>query len=429
MTLRNYAIPTLLALGLACQKPTPALDAAPQPALATPASEPPSSARGLFAPALSYPPGPWRSASPESLGRLILWPSHLLIRYAGVIDADSVAFNMADFHSVLPPPTRSRDEALSLARELARRAREEPERFAELVREHSEDIVTRERGGSLGGLPATQLTPWPEVLDALTALAAGGVSDVVESWYGFHVFKRRPAPEPNTVTGRRLVIGHDQARFLGHLRGGNPPARSRDEALALAQHLYERARAAPERFSELIEAYSELPDRVVGGDFGTWTTREPTPFPREVEALGSLAVGEVAPPLDSLFGVEVIQRVPNPAREAYALDGFQLRFDPAAAEGGPTSRASVLAEAVRLNEALRRDPSQLETLSQRYVPYREHWIDGRGLPAVTVAVREVAIGEVLRAPATVASTIVVGRRIPPRAEAPLAVVEQPPAKL
>ncbi|HKO93286.1 MAG TPA: peptidylprolyl isomerase, partial [Polyangiaceae bacterium] len=292
--------------------------------------------------------------------------------------------------------------------------------------EHSEDIVTRESGGSLGGVPATQLLPWPEVLDALTALVPGEVSNVVETWYGFHVLLRRAAPEPDLVTGRRLVIGHDQARFLRALRGGSQPTRSREEAFALAQRLYERARTAPGEFPELVATYSELPDRVLGGDFGTWSNRELTPFPREVEALTQLAVGEVAPPLDSLFGIEVVMRVANPERASYALDGLQLSFDLEAPEGDPQSSANVQAEALRLNEALRRDPSQLDLLSQRYAPYREHWVEGRGLPEVTAAVREVSVGEVLRVPARVGTSIVIGRRIAAHAPEPVAALSELP---
>jgi hypothetical protein len=426
MTHWNPVVLAVLTFVLACEKPPSAVEAT-QTASATLGLALVSPGRRTLAPSLSYPPGPWRRASSASLDRLVLWPSHLLVRYDGVIDSENVAFKMADFHSVLPAPTRSRDEALSLASSLARRARENPERFDELVREHSEDIVTRGRGGSLGGIPATQLTPWPEVLDAVTALAPGEVSDVVETWYGFHVFKRRPAPELDTVTGRRIVIGHDQARFLALLRGGGQPARSRNEALALAQHLYERSRAAPEHFPQLVDAYSELPDRIVGGDFGTWSNRELTPFPREVEMLDELAVGEVAPPLDSLFGIEIIMRVPNPERVSYAIDGFQIAFDPALPDGDPKSRSRVQAEALQLDEALQRDPSQLELLSQKYARYREQWVDGRGLPALTVAVREVGIGEMLRAPVAVVRNFVVGRRIAPRTEAPIAALIELPA--
>jgi hypothetical protein len=117
--------------------------------------------------------GRWRRAKRSDLERLMLWPSHLLIRHADVHEADSVSFTMADFHSVLPRPTRTRDEARALARTLVDRARERPARFAELARQYSEDIVRKDSGGSFGGIPAARLTPWPAVLDAVLALSPG----------------------------------------------------------------------------------------------------------------------------------------------------------------------------------------------------------------------------------------------------------------
>lgn len=427
MTFRNHVVTTLLALALGCQKLTPRVEKTPQTTPSSAASAPASSGGGLLAPGLSYPPGPWRKASPESLDRLVLWPSHLLIRYNGVKVAEDVAFKMADFHSVPAPPTRSRDEALALARQVAERARKKPERFAELVREHSEDLVRREQGGSLGGIPATQLSAWPEVLDALTALEPGGISDVVETWYGFHVFQRRAAPQPDTVTGRRIVIAHDQARFLSIVRGDAQPARTLSEALALAQRLYEQASASPEAFPELVERYSEHPDRIVGGDFGTWSNRELTPFPTEVEALDQLEIGQVAPPLDSLFGIEIVMRVPNPERAEYAFEGIQLDFDPAAPDGDAKSRTSVHAEARRLSEELRRDPSKLEGLSRQHARYHAQWRDGRGLPELSVAVREVAVGDVLREPPRSGALFLVGRRVSIRTKTPLAALSELPA--
>lgn len=426
MTLLHPAL-ALLLVALACQQLAPAPDAEPQVTTAS-AADPAASEGGLFAPVRSSPPGPWRTASAEDLERLVLWPAHLLIRYAGSKDSDNVAFKMADFHSVPPPPTRSREEALALARELAQRAREAPAHFAQLVRAHSEDIVRRDRGGSLGGIPATQLTPWPEVLDALTALGPGEVSDVVETWYGFHVFQRRAAPEPDTVTGRRIVIAHDQARYLSILRGGSQPARSREEAMALAQRLYQQARNSPEQFPQLVDGYSELPDRVAGGDFGTWSNRELTPFPSEVEVLDQLEVGAVAPPLDSLFGIEILQRVANPARATYAIDGLQLHFDPRAGEGNPQSRASVHAQAQALGAELQRDAAQLPALSKRHTPLRDQWLDGRGSAQLSVALRELELGEWLRSPVQVGRMWVVGRRVAPRTKATTASLIELPRK-
>lgn len=93
---------------------------------------PPTAAPSVQSP---YPPGRWRSNTME-LERVVLWPSHLLIRHADVEVSGGVSFSLTDFRNGLPPATRTREQALALATELARHARREPERFAELVREH-----------------------------------------------------------------------------------------------------------------------------------------------------------------------------------------------------------------------------------------------------------------------------------------------------
>jgi hypothetical protein len=426
--IRHLLLSLSLVLAFACQRRAPITEAEPLPLRAAPPSEPAKTTGSLLGPALEYPPGPWRTAAADDVERLVLWASHLLVRYQGSKDPDNVPFKMAAFHAVPPPPTRTREEALARARELAQQARSQPQRFPELVREHSEDLARRERNGSLGGIPATQLTPWPEVLDALTALAPGEVSDVVETWYGFHIFQRHAAPPADTVTGRRIVIAHDQARFLSILLGEPQPARSRSEAFELARRLYERASAAPETFPQLIERYSEHPDRIAGGDFGTWHNRELTPFPTEVEVLDQLEVGQVAAPVDSLFGVEILMRVPNPERAVYAFDGVQLDFDPEAADGHPKSRAQVQAEARELTQVLLRDPLKLPSLTQQYASYRMQWLDGRGVAEWSAAVRAVAVGEVLPEPPRSGRLFLVGRRIPPSDEAPVAALSELPAR-
>ena len=376
-----------------------------------PAAPPP-----LLAPS---PPGRWRQARRADLERLVLWPSHLLVRYAGARDTENVSFTMAGFHSVPPPPSRTREQALALAQRLAQQARAEPARFAALVRQHSEDIVRQKAGGSFGGVPAARFAPWPEVLDALLALKPGEVSEPVETWYGFHVFTRRAPPEPDTVTGRRIVVGHSQAEWLGTLDGAEAPTRSRDAAWQHAQAIYEEAKASPDQFSRLVMQHSELRDRVLGGDFGTWSNREPCPFPAEVEVLDSLEAGVVAPPFDSLFGIQVIQRVPNRPRPEYALDGVALPFKVGVPEADPGSRSNVLITARSLAQRLREAPSLLPELQRRYSPIAAQWVDGRGSPEVSLAVAATPLGELLEEPVRSAQKYWVGRRVQPVEKAPI----------
>jgi PPIC-type peptidyl-prolyl cis-trans isomerase-like protein len=384
-----------------------------------PALAPEAPARSTAQTESPYPPGRWRRDR-DALRRLVLWPSHILIRFADAPEQADVSFTLVSFHSVLPPATRTRGEALELARDIVRRARAEPDRFAELAGEYSEDIVRRERGGSLGGIQAKQLSLWPTVLDALLAIAPGEVSDVVETRYGFHVFTRQAPPARQTVTGRRIVIGHERAPWLGTLDASAAPRRTREAALELARALFEQARAAPDRFLELVTQHSELRDKAVGGDFGTWSNVEPSAFPREIEVLAHLSVGEVAPPFDSLFGVQIVQRVPDPERTEYAMEGIHLRFDPNAPEPDPTSRSSVLTRARTLNQRLLASPALLPELQKEYVPFKAQWTEGRGSPELLAELASVEPGEFLRQPVRSVSSYFVGRRI---ASGPVATVD------
>lgn len=86
-----------------------------------------------------------------------------------------------------PYVTRSRDEAYALAQELRERILA-GEDFAELAREHSDDRGSAREGGDLGEFTRGQMVK--PFSDAAFALEPGGVSDVVESEFGFHIIQR-----------------------------------------------------------------------------------------------------------------------------------------------------------------------------------------------------------------------------------------------
>ena len=104
----------------------------------------------------------WRLATEQELGQTMVYAAHILIRHQAARN-DETCFSLADLHSTLPAPNRTRKQARELAERVAEQARAAPEHFAEWSLKYSEDIVRRQHGGSLGYTTALQLAPWPSL--------------------------------------------------------------------------------------------------------------------------------------------------------------------------------------------------------------------------------------------------------------------------
>lgn len=367
-----------------------------------------------------YPRAAWRLAAPAELDGVVLWVSQILIRHADV--RNEVSFNLANWFSVPPATGRTRDEALELARRIAEQAAHSPQAFSELARQHSEDLRSRDEGGLMGGIEASQLASWPQVLDALAALAPGQSSQVVETRYGFHVFQRSAPPAAEMVSGTHIIIGHAQAQWLTGFVRDKLPTRSRDEALALASEVYRRAKAEPARFGELVSQYSEHNDAAVGGDFGTWSTREPSGYPGRMQRLRALAIGEIGAPVETHLGFEIVQRTPLRPRIQYRARAVVYPFDPAAAEAEPSSRANVLATAETMAHDLVMNRAGFEQLESG----SEQWEEGRGIPALTLLLGGLRPGQVAPSPFQSDSRFFIVQRVEPEAvPAPRLATELP----
>jgi hypothetical protein len=341
-----------------------------------------------------YPAGRWRLAPPESLDHVVLWFSHILIRHRDV-PPKLVSLNLPHWLGAPQAPDRSRAEAFELARRVAEEAQLRPDQFARLAEVYSEDVATERLGGAVGGLRASAIR-LPVVLDVMASLRPGEVSRVVETGYGFHVFMRRSPPEERTVSGAHIVIAHHDAPWLAHfLARRPPPQRSKAEARELADRVYAELQRDPLRFESLVEEYSDHRDAVRGGDLGTWSSREPTPFPREVETLLHLEVGQVAPPMDSLFGIQIIMRAPARQRVQYASSSIELDFDPAAPDGSATSEARVRERMQRIGDDVRAHPDAFDRYQRELCCTRTaEWIGGRGDPLLELALERLEPGQV-----------------------------------
>jgi hypothetical protein len=344
-----------------------------------------------------YPRGRWRLGQAKDLAGVLLWVSHILVRHRDV-PAGQLSFEVPQWTSAPPAPDRTREAAFALARELAMRVSGQPDRFEDVAREASEDVATRDVGGSLGAYSALRFSAWPKVLDAIASLEPGQTSRVVETEFGFHVLKRRPPPREMHVSASRIIIGHDDAPWLRkHVARGDLPRRSRADALALATDVFRRALAAPGEFSRLARDYSEHKEAVRDGDFGRWSTREPTPFRQAIEIASQLEVGGIAPPVDSLFGYQIIQRTTERARVAYQMRNVTIPFQDGVPDSDPRSRASAFRTAARIADRLRTEPSRFDEFERQFCCSEARgWIEGRGSARIEQALSLLEPGEISR---------------------------------
>jgi parvulin-like peptidyl-prolyl isomerase len=206
--------------------------------------------------------------------------AHILIQYKGSQRADSTI-------------TRTKEEALQLAQQIAERARK-GEDFAELAKEYS-DGPSAERGGNLGIWQKGRMIPQFDA--AIEKLPIGGISDPVETPFGYHVILRKPVEK---ISCRHILVMYD-----GSVRKPPNITRTREEAMARADSALALIKSG-EDFAKVAEEYSDGPTKVRGGDLGA--------FGRGMmvgafeDAAFKLKVGEVSGIVETPFGFHIIKR-------------------------------------------------------------------------------------------------------------------------
>jgi len=232
---------------------------------------------------------PAEQAQTESPAVVVERPERVAVRHV-LIPFDGA--EQAPIHT-----SRTRTEALRRAEQVLGRLHA-GEDFAALAEEFSEDASNR-RGGFLGSGEAGTWVPAFE--DAAFTLPVGGVSQVVETPFGFHIIRREPLEE---VRLRHLVVQYQGAR----LGDADKPAgqRPREEARQLAQDAL-TALDAGEPFDAVAARLSDGPMGIRGADLG-WFLRGEL-GPAFDEAAFSLAVGEWSGVVETVFGYHVVERV------------------------------------------------------------------------------------------------------------------------
>jgi PPIC-type peptidyl-prolyl cis-trans isomerase-like protein len=356
-----------------------------------------------------YPPARWRLAK-ESLNRVVLFVSHILIRHE---HSDQEAPFELGWSNEPPPPKRTRQEALRLAEFVARQAAAAPATFGSLAGEYSEDIVTREAGGSEGGVLAGQLALDPALLDALAALRVGEVSKVVESRHGFHILLRRAPPSLQRIAARRIVIGYDGS-------AAQRATRSREEALATARIVSATLRVAPARFDELLAQFSAGASNEQHGYIGVWTNQEPGGFARERELLAQMNLGDISEPIDGPLGFQVFLRIPIPADHAeYVVRVLKVRYVPSEGPDGSDGKNDALPKARSIIKTLAHAPERWESFQEQYCCHEpERWSAGRTAAGLLAVASRLAVGAISPVPVEDPPFVTIVRRVD-TAEAPV----------
>jgi peptidyl-prolyl cis-trans isomerase SurA len=181
------------------------------------------------------------------------------------------------------------------ARDVARRA-SGGENFSELVKTFSQAPDRGANGGVLGLRPVER---YPDLfVQAVAALPAGGVSEVLRSGAGFHVLKvleRQQAPAT-------LMVTQTRAR---HILLRLSPQLTQAQALAQLSALRQDIVSGKADFAEAAKRLSQDGSAAQGGDLG-WAS--PGMFVPEFEqTMNRLRPGQVAEPLVSRFGVHLIE--------------------------------------------------------------------------------------------------------------------------
>lgn len=205
---------------------------------------------------------------------------HILIGYTGLA-------------STRPREERNQAEARALAESLIARIKA-GEDFAALARRYSDDS-SRSRGGDLGAFDkGVMVESFEQAAFALDPKF--GLSEVVESEFGFHIIQRYPLEEIRVL---HLVVQHAEAERT-------VSQRSRQEALARVTLARERILAGEDP-AAVARELSDGPHASRGGDLD-WFQRGQM-LPQFDEVAFALEPGTLSEPVESPLGYHLILRL------------------------------------------------------------------------------------------------------------------------
>ena len=279
------------------------------------------------------------AAQEEAEPPKVLNAAHILIAYEGAMRSDA---------------TRTKEEAATLAAQVAKEAQAEGADFAALAKQHS-DGPSSTRGGDLGNFAPRQMIP--AFSKATIGLKVGQISGPVESDFGFHIILRKLVLED--LAAAHILISHE-----GAMR--STETRTEEEARKLAMEVAALAQAEGADFAELAKTHSDGPSGPRGGDLGVFPPGRM--IPEFSAATQKMEIGEVSGPVKTDFGFHIILRkeLPPPPKEASAKH-ILVQWEGSGRADADITRTKEEA-LVRLNECIAKlkAGSEFEELAKEY---------------------------------------------------------------
>jgi parvulin-like peptidyl-prolyl isomerase len=210
--------------------------------------------------------------------------SHILVAWAGCRDCPTAV-------------TRTREDALARARQIAVLLRTGRGTFGDLARKYSDDATVARNEGYLGAFRRGDMDPLFEV--TVFNLTPGSVSEPIETEYGWHIVRREEV--------RRAHAHHILIAWRDAAKAAAGVTRDRDEARKAADALHREAVAPGADLCKLAREFSDDPhSRLDCGDLG-WL--EPGVMEKAVDAvLFDLPPGAVSPVVETAYGFHVFWR-------------------------------------------------------------------------------------------------------------------------
>lgn len=242
---------------------------------------------------------------------------HVLLRHAPppeeTVSGRRIVIRYAGADGLLPlgvPPTqRTRAQASELAQSLHAQLLRAPERFAEMVRSHSEHPDAA-RDGDMGSWSTWEPTHQAREVALLQGLKVGELGAPLDTAYGFQILLRTAPPPRPEYAMEAIRLGFD-AELADEIEG------SKASALQHARQLIEVIRADPSQFSNFQSRYCCRGVQVLldGRD----------ELGRLTAALSASAVGELGPePIDDIGSYVIAKRVSPPPRAQRPLATFDI---------------------------------------------------------------------------------------------------------